>query len=232
MAGVQGRDFALKTPTHENVITATQRAITYVQNLFRHYIPEAELMCLAIAATLTQLHIKYSRAETERLAIADANAFQFTQAQMQRDIQELRRLGSLEDALIIHRNSKQKDSGLNEARVITHLSEDEQFPKILDIVQNGAIADTDPTFAKSARTAPFRDLQRRLTPVYNKHAATMHAANRVLILPIDQLTESERRPPHGKQILLARGTGESSRNAPNGLLERPTRHHSPEYRNH
>jgi hypothetical protein len=46
------------------------------------------------------------------------------------------------------------------------LYDDEQFPKILDIVQNGAIADTDPTFVKSPRTAPFRDLQRRLTPVY------------------------------------------------------------------
>ena len=53
------------------------------------------------------------------------------------------------------------------------------------------MADTDPAFIKSPRTAPFRDLQRRLTPVYNKHAATMHAANRVLILPIDQLTQSE-----------------------------------------
>ena len=122
--------------------------------------------------------------------------FQFTHAQTHRDIQELRRLGSL-DALIAHHNNKQKDSGLNETRVkTTHLSDDEKFPKILDIVQNGAIADTDPTFVKSARTAPFRDLQRRLTPVYNKHAATMHAANRVLILPLEQLTESERADIH------------------------------------
>ena len=74
---------------------------------------------------------------------------------------------------------------------MTHLSDNAHFPKILEIVQNGAVADTDPEFLKSPRTAPFRDLQRRLTPVYNKHAATMHAANRVLILPIDQLTQSE-----------------------------------------
>ena len=63
---------------------------------------------------------------------------------------------------------------------MTHLSNDEEhFPKILEIVQNGTVAETDPAFKKSPRTAPFRDLQRRLTPVYNKHAATMHAANRV-----------------------------------------------------
>ena len=75
---------------------------------------------------------------------------------------------------------------------MTHLSDYEHSPKILEIVQKGAVADTDPAFIKSPRTAPFRDLQcRLLTPVYNKHAAMMHAANRVLILPIDQLTQSE-----------------------------------------
>jgi len=74
---------------------------------------------------------------------------------------------------------------------MTHLSDNAHFQILLEIVQNGAVADTDPEFLKSPRTAPFCDLQRRLTPVYNKHAATMHAANRVLILPIDQLTQSE-----------------------------------------
>ena len=74
---------------------------------------------------------------------------------------------------------------------MTHLFNDAHFPKILEIIQNGTVADTDPAFTKSPRTAPFHDLQRRLTPVYNKHAATMHVANRVLILPIDQLTQSE-----------------------------------------
>ncbi len=141
---------------------ATQRAITYAHHLFRHAIPAAEPRDLTNA--LAQLRIKYSRAEAERLAIADANVFQFTHAQTHRDFQELRRLGSLE-ALIVHHNNKQKDSGLNETRVKTHLSDDEQFPKILYIVQNGTIADTDPTFVKSARTAPLRDLQSAVLPL-------------------------------------------------------------------
>ena len=83
----------------------------------------------ALTETLTKLRTKSSRAKAERLAIADANDFQFTTAQIQRDIQELRRLGSL-DALIVHHINKQKDSGLNEPRV--HLSDDEHFPKILE----------------------------------------------------------------------------------------------------
>ena len=191
--GVQGRDYTLQAPSDAHIALATQRALTYAQHLFRHGIPTAEPRDLTNA--LARLRIKYSRAEAERLAIAAANSFQFTPAQIQRDIQELRRLGSL-DALIVHRNNNQKHSGLNETRVQTHLSGDEQLPKILGIVHNGAIADTDPAFVKSKRTAPFRVLQRRLTPVYNKHAATMHAANRVLILPLDQLMESERAEIH------------------------------------
>ena len=153
VVGVQGRDYALQAPSDIYIVMATQRAITYAHHFFRHAIPAAEPRDLTNA--LAQLRIKYSRAEAERLAIADANMFQFTHAQTHRDIQELRRLGSLE-ALIVYHNNKQKDSGLNETRVKTHLSDDEQFPKILYIVQNGAIADTDPAFVKSARTAPLR----------------------------------------------------------------------------
>ena len=84
---------------------ATQRALTYAHHLFRHDIPAAEPRDLT--KTLANLPIKYSRAEAERLAIADANIFQFTAAQTQRDIQELRRLESL-DALIVHHNNKKK----------------------------------------------------------------------------------------------------------------------------
>ena len=155
MVGVQGRDYALQEPSDTYIVMATQRAIIYASHLFRYTFPAAKPRDLTNA--LAQIQIKYSRAEAERLAIADANMFQFTHAQTHRDIHDLRRLVSLE-ALIVHHNNKQKESGLNETRVTTHLSDDEQFPKILDIVQNGAIADTDPTFVKSSRTAPFRDL--------------------------------------------------------------------------
>ena len=94
-----GRDFALQAPTDEHIAIATQRALTYAQHLFRHNTLEVEPRRLT--ETLSKLRTKYSRAEAERLAIADANDFEFTTAQVQRDIHELRRLGSL-DALIVH----------------------------------------------------------------------------------------------------------------------------------
>ena len=126
IVGVHGYDFALQAPTDEHIEKATQHALTYAQHLFRHITPGVEPRRLT--ETLTKLRIKYSKAEAERLAIADANNFQFTTAQIQRDIHELRRLGSL-DALIVHHNNKQKDSGLNETRVMTHLSVMNNFLK-------------------------------------------------------------------------------------------------------
>ena len=59
---------------------------------------------------------------------------------------------------------------------------------------NGSIADTDPTFVKHERSAPFRELHKRMETVYHKHAATMHAANHVL--PVDQLTSEEHADIH------------------------------------
>ena len=78
---VQGRDYALQAPTDDHIVLATQRALTYA----RYDIPAAEPRehpCQTL--------------ERSQNAIADANQLEFTPAQIQRDIQELRRLGSLD----------------------------------------------------------------------------------------------------------------------------------------
>ena len=58
------------------------------------------------------------------------------------------------------------------------------------------VADTDPEFTCTERLAPIRDLQRRLSPVYYKAAATMHDTSKVLLFRISDLTEDERRQIH------------------------------------
>ncbi len=190
---VQGDDFMMRAPSDAQIQKASTTARTYSQCLFRNEVQEHQTTDLA--AVLQRLRQQYARQESERIALADANDFTFTDAQLTRDITDLRKLGSL-TALIEYHNDKQKETGINEARVRTHLADDAAFPKIMDIVQQGAIADTDPAFIKSERQGPLRDLQRRLLPVYHKHAATMHSANRVLLLPVDQLTPAERADIH------------------------------------
>jgi len=190
---VQGKDFAFTAPKTAQIARAINMAHKYGTCLFRGEVPTAVITELTSA--LTRLQIQFSRQEAERAALADADGFEFTPVQLQRDIGELRRLGTLTE-LIHHYNNKQKESGLNEDRIRNHLSNDIEFPKIMDIVANGAVAETDPAFVRTERLVPLRDLQRRLQPVYMKHAATMHAANRVLVLPIDQLTDAERKEIH------------------------------------
>jgi hypothetical protein len=76
--------------------------------------------------------------------------------------------------IIIRCRDRLKDSGLNETRVITHLSDDEQFPKILDIVLNGAIADTDPAFANSAHHSVPRSPTLSHSPVQQTRRDDAH----------------------------------------------------------
>jgi len=150
--GVQGKEFALGTPTDMQIAKALDMARVYGQCLFRAPPPGAVLEELMSA--LARLRVQFSRQEAERIALADAAGFEFTDAQMQRDIEALRRLGSL-SALIRYHNEKQKETGMNEYRIRTHLADDVEFPKLLDIVQNGAVVDTDPAFVRTERQAPL-----------------------------------------------------------------------------
>ena len=57
-----------------------------------------------------------------------------------------------------------------------------EIEKIREIVENGAVIDVAPEFRAIHRTAPFRNLQQRMLPVYKKAMAEMHVKNKVLLL--------------------------------------------------
>jgi hypothetical protein len=101
----------------------------------------------------------------------------------------MRELGSFE-ALVKYHNDAQKETGLNLTRVYDILSNDPEIGKIEEIVEIGAVIDTTPEFRPIHRTAPFRNLQLRMLPVYKKAVADMHAKNKVLIFDVEDI------PPH------------------------------------
>ena len=82
----------------------------------------------------------------------------------------MRELGSFE-ALAKYRNDAQKTKGLNLTRVNAILSNDPEITKIRDIVEIGAVIGTAPEFCPIHRTAPFRNFQLRMLPVYKKAVA-------------------------------------------------------------
>ena len=58
---------------------------------------------------LETMTIQFSRAEAERIALADARDYCITEERLDRDITHLRRVGSLE-AVIQHYNAKHQES--------------------------------------------------------------------------------------------------------------------------
>lgn len=194
IVGVRGVDYELPEFTGAQLEHAARLAEAYRQHLFRRPGPAVGALT-PLRETLARLRTQFSRTEAEHVALANAKDFQFNDTHLTRDIIKLRELGSLTAVIEFH-NAQQKLVGMNETRLRDHLAQDPAYPKLYEIVHTGAIADIDPLFTPTPRTAPLRDLHRRLLPVYHQAAAAMHEASRVLILPIDELTDAERSQIH------------------------------------
>ena len=81
-------------------------------------------------------------------------------------------------------------------RIRKWLPADRDTQKIIQMCEDGVVADTDPNFVRTRRIAPLRELQKRLLPVYYKAAAGMHDTHKVLLFRVSDLTEAERDEIH------------------------------------
>ncbi len=181
---VRGNDHAIGVRTRSQMEAAAEYADAYYQLLGATTHPNSSPKQLS--QLLLALTRKFSRAEAEALALQDADEFEISDETLRRDAAHLRELGSF-SALVEYHNNVQKQSGLNLDRVNSILGNDPQIEKIRDIVQNGATIDMAPDFTPIHRTAPYRNLQLRMLPVYKKAVAAMHAANKVLLFHVDDI---------------------------------------------
>ena len=192
---VQGSEYDLPTPTaqvfEQSVAMATRYSTLLTRNAGK--IPQPKVL----RTLLAELTIQFSRAEAERRALEDAQDYCITEERLDRDIGHLRKVGSLE-AVIKHYNGKHQEAGPNLSRVTQYLATDRNFPLIKQIVTEGAQIDTPPEFKPTARIAPFRNLQKRLSPVYHKAVAGMHDTNKVLLFRVSDLA-----PPDLERIHMA-----------------------------
>ena len=190
---VQGMEYDLPIPTNQIFEAAVAMAIRYSTLLTRK--PARTPPIATLRTLLEKLTTQFSRAEAERLALADAGEYCITEERLDRDIAHLRKVGSLE-AVIQHYHTQHQESGPNPTRVTEYLSADPKFPLIQQIVTKGAQIDTPPEFTPNARIAPFRNLQKRLAPVYHKAVAGMHDTNKVLLFRVSDLTAADRERIH------------------------------------
>lgn len=192
---VQGTEYDLQMATNDQIAHSAAIAAEYAMG----YIPATKAKVQErlehLNSRLFDLREQLSRSAAERRALDDAGDFCLDDHRLRRDIEHMRKLGSL-DSLIQWHHTRQQENGMNPERVRQWLSNDQDLQKIMDICSHGVIADTDPQFVKTVRKAPLRDLQRRMLPVYYKAAASMHDTHKVLLFRVSDLTQSEKDQIH------------------------------------
>ena len=181
---IHGQDHIFGGRSKNQIQEAAEYADLYYSLLGAQARPRCDVHKLS--KQLRELTRKFSRAEAEAAALNDAGDFEISDELLRRDAKHLRALGSF-DALIDFHNDAQKRAGLNLSRVNAILGEDPAINKIREIVQRGAIIDTAPDFKTTHRSAPFRNLQLRMLPVYQKAVAAMHATNKVLLFHVEDI---------------------------------------------
>lgn len=178
---VQGKDFDLPELAVQQLTESAVLANRYKAMFNVTIIREPkEILDRDLASHLGELIISFSRAAAEAAALADADNYEISEELLQRDRRKLMELGSF-SALVDYHNNKQKETGLNVARIDNYLADDPNYTKIRTLVDKGVIIDTAADFTPIHRTAKFRNLQVRMLPVYKKAVAGMHAQSKVLL---------------------------------------------------
>ena len=178
MITVHGTTFDLSIPDADVLDRAAYMATEYCNLLTRT--PSAPATPVELRVTLRRLTVQFSRAEAERIALADAAGFVISDEQLQRDITHWRKAGTLE-AVVEDHHARHRENGPNEERAKRYLADDPRFENVRQIITEGGHIDTPPNFVRTRRTAPFRHMQTRLLPVYYKAVAEMHDKHKVLL---------------------------------------------------
>jgi len=110
---VQGDTFDLQTPNADVIDRAADMATEYHNLLTR--IPSTPATPGELRTTLQRLTVQFSRAEAERIALADAAGFRITDEQLSRDITHWRKAGTLE-AVIADHHARHQENGPNDER--------------------------------------------------------------------------------------------------------------------
>jgi hypothetical protein len=139
-----------------------------------------------LSAHLSDLITSFSRSAAEAAALADADNYEIPESILDQDMQKLKELGSFQ-ALVKYHNDKQKETGLNVARVREYLYQDPNYNKIQDLVDKGVVIDTAQDFKPIHRTAKFRNLQLRMLTVHRKAVVEMHEKSKVLLFRISDI---------------------------------------------
>jgi len=185
LISVAGHSFHLPSSS-SSAFSISLSHISAYQQILRRKTPQPSSTFLDLEAHFRSLRAYFAPDRAESDALLDANGFNWPPVVLDRDIHLLRSLGSL-DAVIQHHSDQHKSTGFNSHRVNEFLRADPHFDILKEIAEVGGEIDFDDDFTPFRRSAPLRNLQQRMLPVYRKHAYKMWQTNRGLLFRLKDL---------------------------------------------
>ena len=146
---VHGAEYELPPATDDQLCKSVQIASTYALNFLPARAQGPHLDgAAALTIRLRELRDQLSRSAAEGRALADAGATHLGEERFRRDITQLRALGSL-DELIRWHNVRHQVDGMNPERIRKWLPADRDTQQIIQMCEDGVVADTDPNFVRT-----------------------------------------------------------------------------------
>jgi hypothetical protein len=179
---VQGSTFDLYTPDTDTLDQAASMAAEYSTLITRT--PSAPENPVALRAIFQRLTVQFSRAEVDRIALADAAGFRITDEQLKRDITHWYKV----ENVIEEHHARHRENGRNQERATKFLANDPQFNIVKQNITDGGHIDTPPDFERARPIEPFRHMQNRLLPVYQRVVAKIHDKQKALLFRLSDLT--------------------------------------------
>ena len=140
----------------------------------------------ALCLHMENLRRTFAPSAAESDALRDADGFDWPSGCLDRDAGLLSSLGSISKVLE-HHSATRRILGINRYRLTQFLGSDPCLPILIDMAEHGCVIDPDPSFIPLRRTAPFRQLQRRLLPVYKKHAWALWSKGKGVLLRVSDI---------------------------------------------
>ena len=170
---------------------------------------ELEIWECNLAPLLLELRAEFSTFGFHERVLNDAADFVFPDDMYSRDLSEYREADSSLESMAAIRRMTKADDRFNPVRCNALFSEAPEFDRLLSLARDGVIIDVPSDLVLRTIPEPPRKLERKLQPVYWKHAYKVWAKKDAIVLPISHLSSSDASSIHFNSSHLTHKPGGS-----------------------
>ena len=158
---------------------------------------ESHIHLSRISEKLSQLEKLFSPVAAEEIAESSCSDYEKLPSDVESSDQKLlTKLGSIV-AVVQYKQRLSAESGFNIQRVkATCLPSDPHFDTLCSLATDGAVIQTDESFVNTVEPPPLRPVLSRLPRTFKFHATKLHRKQKVLIVKLSDISQSERQLMH------------------------------------